>query len=103
VAEPSAAPWCLLSLLIRGGRAPNIHVSLIAGGGHGPTPASWRPGGQPLSERWRVLLPADRSGAALEAAGLKCTAPESAGLKRADLEQGLLDRLVKKARVRSKM
>jgi hypothetical protein len=43
VAEPSAAPRRLQSLLIRGGRAPDIHVSLVAGRGHGPTSALWRP------------------------------------------------------------
>jgi hypothetical protein len=39
VAEPSAAPRCLQSLLIQGGGAPDVHVSLIVGGGHGPTSA----------------------------------------------------------------
>jgi hypothetical protein len=33
VAEPSAAPRHLQSLLIRGGRAPDVHVSLVAGWG----------------------------------------------------------------------
>jgi hypothetical protein len=39
VAEPSAALRHLQSLLIRGGGAPDVHVSLVAGGGHSPTPA----------------------------------------------------------------
>jgi hypothetical protein len=44
-AEPSAAPRRLQLLLIRGGRAPDVHVSLVAGGGHGPTPAVAEAGG----------------------------------------------------------
>jgi hypothetical protein len=32
VAEPSAAPRRLQSLLIRGGRAPDVHMSLVVGG-----------------------------------------------------------------------
>jgi hypothetical protein len=39
VAEPSVAPRRLQSLLIRGGGPPDVHVPLITGGGHGPTPA----------------------------------------------------------------
>jgi hypothetical protein len=39
VAEPSASPQRLQSLLIRGGGGPNVHVPLIAGGGHSPSPA----------------------------------------------------------------
>jgi hypothetical protein len=39
VAELSATPRRLQSLLIRGVKAPDVHVPLIAGGGHGPTPA----------------------------------------------------------------
>jgi hypothetical protein len=31
VAEPSAAPRHLQSLLIRGGGAPDVHVSLVTG------------------------------------------------------------------------
>jgi hypothetical protein len=45
VAEPSAAPRHMQSLLIRGGGAPDVHVSLVAGGGHGPTPAIEEAGG----------------------------------------------------------
>jgi hypothetical protein len=36
VAEPSAAPRRLQSLLIRGGGAPDVHMSLIAGESQGP-------------------------------------------------------------------
>jgi hypothetical protein len=39
MAEPSATPLRLQSLLIRGGRAPDVHVSLVAGGAHDPSPA----------------------------------------------------------------
>jgi hypothetical protein len=60
VAEPSDAPRRLQSLLIRGDGAPDVHVSLIAGGGHGPTPAIAEVGEQPLSARGRVLPPLRR-------------------------------------------
>jgi hypothetical protein len=55
VAEPSAAPRCLQSLLIRGGRALDVHVSLIAGGGHGPTSAVAKAGGTAPERMGRVL------------------------------------------------
>jgi hypothetical protein len=45
VAEPSAAPRRLQSLLIRGGGALDVHVPLIAGGSHGPSPAVAEAGG----------------------------------------------------------
>jgi hypothetical protein len=35
--EPSAAPWRLQSFLIRGGGAPDVLMSHVADGGHGPT------------------------------------------------------------------
>jgi hypothetical protein len=38
VMDSGAAPRCLQSLLIRGGGAPDVHVSLVAGGGQDPTP-----------------------------------------------------------------
>jgi hypothetical protein len=50
VVEPSTAPWRLQSFLIQGGGAPDVHVPLIAGGGHGPTPAVAEAGGKPPSE-----------------------------------------------------
>jgi hypothetical protein len=37
--DSGATPQRLQSLLIRGGRASDVHVSLVAGGGQGPTPA----------------------------------------------------------------
>jgi hypothetical protein len=46
-AEPGAAPRCLQSLLIRGGGVSNVHMSLITGGGHSPTPGCR--GGQGVS------------------------------------------------------
>jgi hypothetical protein len=56
-AETGAAPRCLQSLLIRGGRAPDVHVSLVAGGGHGPTPAIAEAGGSaPEQAGERVAL-----------------------------------------------
>jgi hypothetical protein len=98
-AEPGAAPRCLQSLLIRGGGVSNVHMSLVTGGGHSPTPGCR--GGQGVSppppERARGRV------AAVKAADRSRLAPELAGSKRAALEQGSLDRLVKKVRVRSKM
>jgi hypothetical protein len=105
VAEPSAAPRRLQSLLIRGGGAPEIHVSLVASGGPGSSPAVVEPGGS-SSERARESVAAteaaSQSGAGPEAAGPRCTIPEQ-GSKRATPELGLSDRSVKKARVRSRM
>jgi hypothetical protein len=40
-----ATPWRLQSLLIRGGGAPDVHASLVTGGGQGPTPAIAGSGG----------------------------------------------------------
>jgi hypothetical protein len=51
VAEPSAAPRCLQSLSIRDGGAPDVHVSLVVGGGHGPTPAIVEAGGSAPAPR----------------------------------------------------
>jgi hypothetical protein len=96
VAEPSAAPRHLQSLLIRGGGAPDVHVSLIAGGGHDPSPVVAEAGEsapEQAGERATIVTAADRSRAAPELAGSKCTAPK----------QGSSGRQVKKARVRSKM
>jgi hypothetical protein len=96
VAEPSAASWCLQSLLIRGGGALDIHMSLVAGGGHSPTPAVVKDGGlapKRAGERVAAVEAAGRSGVAPESAGSKCVVPE----------QGSLDRPVQKARVRFKM
>jgi hypothetical protein len=82
--------------VIRGDGAPDVHVSLVAGGGQGPTPAVAEAGGsapEQAAERVVATETADQSGAA----------PESAGSKRAAPEQGLSGRPMKKPRVGSKM
>jgi hypothetical protein len=60
VAKPSAAPRRLQSPLIRGGGASDVHVSLGAGGGHGPTPAVAKAGGSAPECVGGVLLPLRR-------------------------------------------
>jgi hypothetical protein len=72
-------PRRLQSLLIRGDRAPDVHVSLVTGGGQRPTPT--------VEEVRRPAL--EQSGecsAAVEVAGRSGAAPESAGTKRATPE-----------------
>jgi hypothetical protein len=86
-------------LLIRGGGAPDVHVPLIAGGGHDPTSVVAEAGGTGPE---RI----GESVAAIVAAGRGREAPETADSrrrKRAAPEQGMSNRPVKKARVRSKM
>jgi hypothetical protein len=56
VVEPSAAPRRLQSLLIWGGGPPDVHVPLIAGGGHGLTSAVAEAGGT-APERMGTVLP----------------------------------------------
>jgi hypothetical protein len=105
VAELSAASRRLQSLLIRGGGAPDVHVPLIAGGGHGPTPAIVEVGGtapKRMGESVAAVEAAGRGGEAPETADPRCAVPEQ-GSKRATPEQGMSDRPVKKAWVRSKM
>jgi hypothetical protein len=80
-AEPGAAPRCLQSLLIRGGGVSNVHMSLVTGGGHSPTPGCR--GGQGVSPPQR----ARERVAAVKAANRSRVAPELAGSKRAALEQ----------------
>jgi hypothetical protein len=105
VVEPSTTPRHLQSLLIRGGGAPDVHVSLVTGGGHGPTPVVAEAGGS-APERTRVsataIDAAGRGGVAPEMEGPRRVAPMQ-GSKRAAPETGLSDRPVKKALVRSKM
>jgi hypothetical protein len=60
VAETSAAPRCLQSLLIRGGEALDVHMSLIAGGGQGPAPITAEAGGIAPECMGRVLPPVRR-------------------------------------------
>jgi hypothetical protein len=55
MAEPSIAPRRLQLLLIWGGGAPDVHVPLIADGGHGSSPAIAEPEGQPPSGWGRML------------------------------------------------
>jgi hypothetical protein len=94
--DSGVAPRRLQSLLIRGGRAPYIHVSLVAGGGQGLTPTVAEAGGSaPERSGERV--------AAVEAADRRGAAPELAGSKRAAPQQGSSGRPTKKSRVRSKM
>jgi hypothetical protein len=74
-AEPSTAPRRLQSLIIRGGGAPDVHLSLVASGGHGPTPAVAEVGG---------TAPERVGGgnvAAVEAAGRSRVAPETAEVR----------------------
>jgi hypothetical protein len=92
-------------LLIQDGGAPNVHVSLAAGGGHGPTPTVAEVGGtapERAGESVAAIEEAGRSGADPKSAGPKRAAPEQ-GSKRATPQQGSSVRPVKKARVRSKM
>jgi hypothetical protein len=81
VVEPGAAPQRLQSLLIRGGRAPDVHVPLIAGGGHGPTLIAAEAGGT-TPERM------GESVATVEVAGRGGEAPETANSRRDVPEQG---------------
>jgi hypothetical protein len=100
----AAAPRRLQSLLIRGGGAPNVHVSLVTGGGHGPTPTVAKAGvsaPERAGESVAAVEAVGRSGAAPDTAGPKCTAPETAGSKRTTPDQGSSERPVKRARVRS--
>jgi hypothetical protein len=55
--EPSAASRRLQSLLIQGGGAPDVHVSLVVGEGHDQTPAVAEAGGSaPKRAGERVIL-----------------------------------------------
>jgi hypothetical protein len=84
VVEPSTTPRCLQSLLIRGSGASDVHVSLVARGGHGPTPAVVEAGGSALErmgESAAAVEAAGRSGAAPETTGPKRAAPETTGSK----------------------
>jgi hypothetical protein len=79
VAEPSAAPRRLQSLLIRGGGAPDVHVSLVTGGGHGPAPVIAEAGGaapERMGENVAAVEAAGRSGAAPETMDPRRAVPE---------------------------
>jgi hypothetical protein len=85
VAEPSAAPRCLQSLLIQGRGASDVHVSLVTGGGHGPTPTVVEAGGSApecTRESVATVEAAGRSGAAPKTVGPRHAAPQR-GSKRA--------------------
>jgi hypothetical protein len=94
--DSGTTPQRLQSLLIWGGGAPDVHVSLVVGGSQRPTPAVAEAGGsapERSGERIAAVEAADRSGAA----------PELVGSKRAAPEQGSSGRPAKKSWVRSKM
>jgi hypothetical protein len=106
VAESSVAPRRLQSLLIRGGGAPEVHVSLVASRGHSPTPTVAEVGGtalEPMGESVATVEAVGRSEAAPKMTGSQRATPESVGSKHATPQHGMSDRPVKKARVRSKM
>jgi hypothetical protein len=95
----------LTAVAYPGGGAPDVHVPLIAGGGHGPTPVVAEAGGTALErmgENVVAVEAVDRSREAPETADSSRAIPEQ-GSKCATPEQGMSDRPVKKARVRSKM
>jgi hypothetical protein len=77
--DSDTVPWRLQSLLIRGGGAPDVHVSLTAGGGQGPAPV----GGWKISPRAVGGAQCRHQGG-----GSRWAAPESGGTKRASPEQG---------------
>jgi hypothetical protein len=94
--DSGAVPWCLQSLIIRGGGAPDVQISLTAGEGQGPTPTVLevrRTAPEQSGECSAAIMATDRSGAA----------PELVGTKREAPEQGSSGRPVKKSRVCSKM
>jgi hypothetical protein len=94
--DSSATSRCLQSFLIQGGGTPDVHVSLVAGGGQGPTPAVAEADGsapERTGEHIADVEAASRSRAALESASSKRVAPD----------QGSSGRPAKKPRVRSKM
>jgi hypothetical protein len=100
VAEPSAAPGRLQSLLIRGGEALNVHVPLIAGGGHGLSPTVVEAGGtapERMGENVAAVEAASQSGEAPETADPSRAVPKQ-GSKCAAPEKGVSYRPVKKAR-----
>jgi hypothetical protein len=105
VVESGAATRRLKSLHIRGSEAPDVYVSLITGGGQGPTPTIVGVGGsasERSGERLAAVEAADRSRAAPESVGLKSAAPKL-GSKHVAPEQGSSDHLAKKPWVCSKM
>jgi hypothetical protein len=103
--DSGAAPRRMQSLLIRGGGAPDVHVSLVAERGQSPTPAVAEAGGsapERAGERIATVDATHRNGAAPKSAGSKHAAPEQ-GSKRVAPDQGSSNRPANKPRVRSKM
>jgi hypothetical protein len=96
VVDSGAAPRRLQSLLTWGGGAPNVHDSLVAGEGQGPTPTIVEAGGSAPEQTGECVV-------AVEAADRSGADPELAGSKQAAPEQGSSGRPAKKSRVRSKM
>jgi hypothetical protein len=104
--DTSATPWCLHSLVIRGGRAQDGHVSLSTDGSQGSSSDVVEVGRTvPESPRERsvALDSAGTSGLAPESAECRGSASELAGAKRSAPKQGSLDQPVKRVHVRSSM
>jgi hypothetical protein len=88
-ADSGAAPRCLQSLIIRGGRAPDVQVSLAAGGGQGSASATAEVGRiapEQLGERSAAVEAAGRSGAAPRVGWHQACSPR-AGLVRPSDEE----------------
>jgi hypothetical protein len=93
------------SRCLSGVAGPDVHVPLVADGGHGPNPAIAEAGGtapEQTGENVAAVEAAGRSGEAPKTTGSRRVIPKQ-GSKRAAPEQGISDHLVKKAQVRSKM
>jgi hypothetical protein len=108
-AAGSGAECCPVALAVvayPGWRSPRCSCVPCRRRGHGPTPAIAEAGGsapERMGESDAAVEAAGGSGAAPETTGLKRTAPEPVSSKRVAPQQGMSDRLVMKARVRSKM
>jgi hypothetical protein len=98
-ADSGAASRCLQSLIIRGGEALYVQVSLPASGGQGPTSIMAEVGRiapEMPGERSTAIVLAGKSGPAPESAERQGPASESVGAKRAVLEHGSSDRPAKR-------
>jgi hypothetical protein len=82
-AASDAALRRLQSLLIRCGGAPDVHLSLFAGGGQGSIPAVWRSEDQPPCS-WGSAAPRRRGG------GSKWDSPRVGGLQACSPRAGLI-------------
>jgi hypothetical protein len=93
VAEPSAAPRCLQSLLIRGGGAPNVHVFLVVGGGHGPTRTVAEAEGSAPERAGESVANVEATGPVEsnpQEGGLEARSPRAGGLKARNPRAGLV-------------